>query len=1329
MSSLNSMNKDELNPGVDKEEILHENCILLSGTIDDLLEGCQIISYDWKYLYLNETAARHGKHPVKYFLGRTLMEMFPGIDQTELFGVLNECMTKRTFRSMEFEFTHPDGERIWYEFRIQPVSQGIFVLSNDITGRKQNEHLMQSLEQRYRRLFEHMSEGFSLCRMIFEGDYPADFIYLDVNPKFYEQTGLRDVIGRKVTELLPGIREKDSTLFETYGQVVKTGIPQKLEYRVETMDRWFSISVYSSGSDYFVTVFDDISLRKKREFELRSSIDSLGLALEAGHGGTWEWDVSTNKNTWSDELWKVYGLEKGCCIPSYGSWLNTIHPDDREKTSASVENAFKKGIELNIEWRLITPQGLQRWVTSRGKPIFGNEGQIVKYFGVVFDITDYKQIEENLTISTKRYQDLVEFSPDAIWVNRNGRIDFVNSATVKLFGANNADEIIGKDFFDILHPDSHAIVRERIEKQRRGEKVPLAEEKIVRLDGTERYVETAAKIIASQPDLVIQVIMRDITKRKMAENALVEEQIRFSKLAATAPGVIYSFHFLNNQINLTYASPRIEDLFGFSQESLLSDASPILERVFARDKEVVMNSMMDSAKNLSPWHNLFRFEHPVKGLVWIEGRSMPVRENDGGTIWHGFVYDVTASRKTEEALRESEERFRGLYDNTTIGLYRTTPEGRIFMINPAGLQILGFNSAEEINRDILESGGYLPDYSHSEFRGMLEAHGYVHGLESSWRKKDGSIIFVRESAVSVKDKDGTLLYYDGSFEDITARKIAEEQAFRWLRVFNDSDLGLAIADVSTNSFLQVNPSFARQRGYAPEELAGQPNIMIFHPEERDKVLKHLMDIDRTGHGVFESVHLKKDGTRMPVIMDVTSIKDRKGKTVSRIAYSLDISERRLLQERESATLDLLKICNNASSFEELMKKLMTFFRKFTGFEAVGVRIKKGEDFPYYESRGFPEHFILLENHLCSYDHQNDIIRDDAGNPALDCMCGNIICGRFDPSKPFFTKNGSFWSPDTTRLLQTTSDADRQTKARNRCNGEGYETVVLIPLKMHGKPFGLFQLNDKRKNFITIEKVTLLEQFVDYVAIAMAKMQAEDEIRKLNEDLEQRVRERTQELESFTYSVSHDLRAPLRAIDGFTRILVDEYGSDLDNEGKSIATIIQDNTHKMGQLIDDLLRFSRLGRSEMFRSIVNSMDLIKECLEEIQMHVLCSEMIVINGPFPLIRADRAMMKQVWLNLLSNAIKFSSRNDTPKVIISFYKEAEQVVFAVKDNGVGFDMKYKNKLFGVFQRLHSQKEFDGTGVGLALVQRIISRHSGKVWAEAELGKGATFFFSLPL
>lgn len=232
-------------------------------------------------------------------------------------------------------------------------------------------------------------------------------------------------------------------------------------------------------------------------------------------------------------------------------------------------------------------------------------------------------------------------------------------------------------------------------------------------------------------------------------------------------------------------------------------------------------------------------------------------------------------------------------------------------------------------------------------------------------------------------------------------------------------------------------------------------------------------------------------------------------------------------------------------------------------------------------------------------------------------------------------------------------------------------------------------------------------------------------------LETELKKTNAELEAFTYSVSHDLRAPLRGIIGFTTILEEDYASKLDDEACRITGIIKDNTEKMGHLIDDLLAFSRMGKQELMKTELMTDKMVAEIIAELtaQNRSQTPERITWNiSSLPPVFADRNTLRQVWINLLSNAIKYSSTRPQPVISIDTYHENNFTIFRVKDNGVGFDAQYSNKLFKVFQRLHSPEEFEGTGVGLALVEKVISRHGGRVWAEGRVNEGAIFYFSLP-
>lgn len=228
---------------------------------------------------------------------------------------------------------------------------------------------------------------------------------------------------------------------------------------------------------------------------------------------------------------------------------------------------------------------------------------------------------------------------------------------------------------------------------------------------------------------------------------------------------------------------------------------------------------------------------------------------------------------------------------------------------------------------------------------------------------------------------------------------------------------------------------------------------------------------------------------------------------------------------------------------------------------------------------------------------------------------------------------------------------------------------------------------------------------------------------------ERIKTLDQELEAFSYSISHDLRAPLRSIDGYSRILQEDYGEKLDVEGRRVLNVVMSNAKRMGKLIDDLLDFGRLGRKSIQRTFVNMEAIVNHITQDLKTQEPGRQFAIRIDKLLPATADGDMMRQVWFNLLENAVKYTGKKDFSRIEISSFEVNDtEICYMVKDNGVGFDMRYAEKLFGVFQRLHKMQDFSGTGVGLAIVKRIISRHGGRVWAEASLNEGATFYFTLP-
>lgn len=285
-------------------------------------------------------------------------------------------------------------------------------------------------------------------------------------------------------------------------------------------------------------------------------------------------------------------------------------------------------------------------------------------------------------------------------------------------------------------------------------------------------------------------------------------------------------------------------------------------------------------------------------------------------------------------------------------------------------------------------------------------------------------------------------------------------------------------------------------------------------------------------------------------------------------------------------------------------------------------------------------------------------------------------------------------------------------------------AILIFVQVLASIFGL----SFYRNYFYLVMIVFVMVLVAFLSERIEKVRT---LNQLNQELQEerkKLEAANQELESFAYSVSHDLRVPLRAIDGFSRILVEDYQEELDDEGKRFIDIIRQNTKKMSQLIDDILHLSRAGRQDMNLTKLDLESLFQSSFNELKQSNQDRDIHLEIEPLPPVYGDRALLQQVISNLLANSFKFTATRETAVINVGFQEEENEYIFHVKDNGVGFNMKYSDKLFGLFQRLHGQDEFEGTGVGLSIVQRIIRRHGGDIWAEGKVDEGAVFYFTLP-
>jgi len=390
----------------------------------------------------------------------------------------------------------------------------------------------------------------------------------------------------------------------------------------------------------------------------------------------------------------------------------------------------------------------------------------------------------------------------------------------------------------------------------------------------------------------------------------------------------------------------------------------------------------------------------------------------------------------------------------------------------------------------------------------LRARGLEAGADDFISKPIGSIELVAKIKVllRIKKAEDNLRALNSRLEELVEERMRElRESEKKYRSLSENVQDVIWTIDNDFRFTYVSPSIRYLRGFEPEEAIKQTVEETMTPESYrlvQETYERLLKAEAQGRmnepAYLEIQQKRKDGSLVWVETRVKPILNDEGHRTGFIGVSRDISTRKQYEEERETTLKVLHLINSTNNTHELIQAITGFMQNWSGCEAVGIRLRDGDDFPYYETRGFPQEFVLAETHLCLRDENNDLIRDSQGNPVLECMCGNILCGRFDPNLPFFTPFGSFWSNCTTDLLASTTEADRQARTRNRCNGEGYESVALIPIRFGKKTLGLMQFNDKRKDRFTLELISFLERLADSLAAALEQRITQQELRASEE---------------------------------------------------------------------------------------------------------------------------------------------------------------------------------------------------------------------------------------
>ena len=662
-----------------------------------------------------------------------------------------------------------------------------------------------------------------------------------------------------------------------------------------------------------------------------------------------------------------------------------------------------------------------------------------------------------------------------------------------------------------------------------------------------------------------------------------------------------------------------------------------------------------------------------------------------------------AREQLQVSTKEANELRAALDQHAIVAI--TDAKGRITFVNDKFCAISQYSREELIGQDhrIINSGAHPKKFF--EHLWQTISSGRVWQGEIQNRAKDGTYYWVDTTIVPFVDERGKPIQYVAIRADITEKKqaelalVASEKRFR--TTLDNLMEGCQIMGPDWR-YLYINATAAGHNRRSAESMLGRTIMECFPGIETTKVYEAMTQC--MGGGMahdMENEFVYPDGSTAWFRLIIQPVPE------GVFILSTDITERKVAERRSATQGAVGRVLATSDSLDEAVPRILS-----------AVAESEGWDF----------------GALWEVDEAARVLRcqDTWLRPGCDAngflQQTKTIAFAVGQGLP-----GRVWMRGEP-LMSADVAVDTNYPRSELALKAGFRSALGFPIAQNGRVTGVIDFAAKKAREPDEKLKEMFALIGRQIGLFIQRRHAQDEVRRLNAGLERRVQERTaqleaanRELEAFSYSVSHDLRAPLRAVDGFSQAVLEDYGPQLPDEGRQYLHTIRKETQRMGDLIDDLLAFSRLSRASIERLRVNTARLVQGVARDVVGEFPDRKFDVRIEELPDCEGDLALLRQVWVNLISNAVKYTGRRDVARIEIGSRHEAGGTVYFVKDNGAGFDMRYVGKLFGVFQRLHRAEDYEGTGVGLAIVQRIVHRHGGRVWAEAVPEQGATFYFTL--
>ncbi|MFZ5515029.1 MAG: PAS domain S-box protein [Candidatus Zhuqueibacterota bacterium] len=1063
------------------------------------------------------------------------------------------------------------------------------------------------------------------------------------------------------------------------------------------------------------------------------------------------------------------------------SYAGIIHPNDSELVWDEIQEALHQKQPFRIHYRARTKAGAYRWMLEQGCGVFDRNGELKHLEGFITDVHDERFAKEDRDRFFNLTTDLI------CMITARGIFKFVNQEWEKVLGYKQI-EMVSRPVLNFIHPNDVAEYKRIIRRLKKSESTIRFENRYVHKDGSVKLIEwTATPSVESG---LIYCIGRDVTDDRRLHTMLLENERRLRN--AQKAGKIGSWE-VDCKTETWTVSDEFRRIHGV--ESNYFSMKKMRAFVFKDDVQLFEHAYRRTVEKQSP----FTFEHRIikqdtREIRWVLKQGELVCDERNRPIQLiGTTQDITDRKQIELALQREKERAQYYLDIVGVMLVVLDRSGQVRLINKKGCAILGYSEAQVIGKNWFDH--FLPESNRDEVKhvftqlmaGKIKTVEY---FENDVITSDGNPRLIAWKNSILWDELHRPTGILSSGEDITEKRQAEQQIQFSKKMLSDTgkmakiggwehDLITGKADWTDTLYeiVEIQPGSTppgvqeHLSYYPPKDRAILESEYQRAIEEKRPFDLRLQAYTATGkllwcHVRGEPVIENQKCVRFRgVLQDITEqmrIEEALRQSETRYRYLFENASIAIgMSDADGRVIAANQVMEQLTGFssEEFQKiKLMDIYVVPEDRDRLIATIRKEG-----KVRNFETHLHRKDGTLYLARLNVDVIRI-GGEEMLLTIAQDITESRRMEEALRMEREQLLSLFDSIDEMIYVSDpmtyemvyVNKKLQRMLNSDGAGETCYRLLQRKEAPCEFctnHFILSNDHQpyqweyhnpwlnKDFMLTDRLIRWPDGRDVrfeLAIDITDRKiAEAEIQKLNRELEQRVKDRTfeleavnKELEAFSYSVSHDLRAPLRHISGFVDMLRKNMGETTCEKNSHYLDVIRESAQRMGNLIDELLAFSRTGRSEIAWKNFDADTLIQEVIQELQPEIGARTITWKLLPLPEIYADPLKLRHVFVNLISNAIKFTRQQQNPVIEVSATRgDSKEYVFAVRDNGVGFDMKYANKLFGVFQRLHRTEEFEGNGIGLANVRRIIHRHGGRTWAEGKLNEGATFYFTVPM